>query len=85
MPSSAMVYLFIGYQLSISTKKILFSLFSDIALVGMQHLVECICVGPTEKRYYLCTLCQLTFATHMIIKHVLSFDHIHTYFVSKLL
>ncbi|XP_044027943.1 uncharacterized protein LOC122864514 isoform X8 [Siniperca chuatsi] len=49
-------------------------------LLGMQHLVECICVGPTEKRYYLCTLCNLTLATHAIIKHVLSFDHIFSYF-----
>lgn len=73
------------HQLSFSTKNSSFSLFSDNGLVGMQHLVECICVGPTEKRYYLCTLCKLTFAAHMIIKHVLSFDHIHSYFVSKLL
>ncbi|KAM8767558.1 uncharacterized protein AB9X84_006383 isoform 3-T3 [Acanthopagrus schlegelii] len=49
-------------------------------LLGMQHVVECICVGPAEKRYYLCTLCKLTFATHTIIKHVLSFDHIFCYF-----
>ncbi|XP_039977236.1 uncharacterized protein LOC120786131 isoform X2 [Xiphias gladius] len=49
-------------------------------LLGMQHIVECICVGPTERRYYLCTLCRLTLATHMIIKHVLSFDHIFCYF-----
>ncbi|XP_034747549.1 uncharacterized protein LOC117956555 isoform X2 [Etheostoma cragini] len=49
-------------------------------LLGMQHLVECICVGPTEKRYYLCTLCNLPLADHTIIKHVLSFDHIFCYF-----
>ncbi|KAK2830332.1 hypothetical protein Q5P01_018263 [Channa striata] len=49
-------------------------------LLGMQHIVECICDGPTEKRYYLCTLCNLTLATHMIIKHVLSFDHVYNYF-----
>ncbi|XP_022602859.1 uncharacterized protein LOC111223109 [Seriola dumerili] len=49
-------------------------------LLGMQHLVECICDGPPEKRYYLCTLCNITLATHMIIKHVLSFDHIFCYF-----
>ncbi|XP_049890073.1 uncharacterized protein LOC126383582 isoform X2 [Epinephelus moara] len=49
-------------------------------LLGMQHLVECICAGSTEKRYYLCTLCHLTLATHMIIKHILSFDHIYCYF-----
>nr|XP_020462481.1 uncharacterized protein LOC109963902 isoform X2 [Monopterus albus] len=49
-------------------------------LVGMQHIVECICTGSPEKRHYLCTLCNLTFAWCMIIKHVLSFDHIHCYF-----
>ncbi|XP_067357975.1 uncharacterized protein [Channa argus] len=49
-------------------------------LLGMQHIVECICDGPNEKRYYLCTLCKLTLATHMIIKHVLSFDHVYNYF-----
>ncbi|XP_074542200.1 uncharacterized protein LOC141802558 isoform X2 [Halichoeres trimaculatus] len=49
-------------------------------LLGMQHIVECVCVGPTERRHYLCTLCNLTFATHMVIKHVLSFDHIFGYF-----
>ncbi|XP_027143002.1 uncharacterized protein LOC104922109 isoform X4 [Larimichthys crocea] len=49
-------------------------------LLGMQHVVECICAGSTERRYYLCTLCNLTLATHMIIRHVLSFDHISSYF-----
>ncbi|XP_029022125.1 uncharacterized protein LOC114865298 isoform X2 [Betta splendens] len=49
-------------------------------LLGMQHLVECICDGATQKSYYLCTLCKLTLAAHMIIKHVLSFDHIFCYF-----
>ncbi|XP_026155855.1 uncharacterized protein LOC113126186 isoform X2 [Mastacembelus armatus] len=49
-------------------------------LLGMQHLIECIGVGQPEKRYYLCTLCNLTLATHMIIKHVVSFDHIFCYF-----
>ncbi|XP_018553104.1 uncharacterized protein LOC108897799 isoform X2 [Lates calcarifer] len=48
-------------------------------LLGMQHLIECICVGPPEKRFYLCTLCNLTLATHTVIKHVLSFDHIFCY------
>uniref|UniRef100_UPI003AAF2B39 uncharacterized protein n=1 Tax=Centroberyx gerrardi TaxID=166262 RepID=UPI003AAF2B39 len=47
---------------------------------GLQHLVECICAEQTEKRYYLCTLCHLTLATHKIIKHLLSFDHIFCYF-----
>ncbi|XP_051246992.1 uncharacterized protein LOC127358160 isoform X3 [Dicentrarchus labrax] len=49
-------------------------------LLGLQHIVECVSVGPTEKRYYLCTLCKLTLATRMVIKHVLSFDHIYCYF-----
>ncbi|KAG7237833.1 hypothetical protein INR49_031846 [Caranx melampygus] len=49
-------------------------------LLGMQHLIECICEGTPEKRYYLCTLCKLTLTKHMIIKHVLSFDHIFCYF-----
>ncbi|XP_028286647.1 uncharacterized protein LOC114451881 isoform X2 [Parambassis ranga] len=49
-------------------------------LVGMQHIVECICAGPHEKRHYLCTLCKLTVTTNQIIKHVLSFDHIHWFF-----
>ncbi|XP_034560415.1 uncharacterized protein LOC117827761 isoform X2 [Notolabrus celidotus] len=49
-------------------------------LLGIQHIVECICVVPTERRHYLCTLCNLTCATHMVIKHVLSFDHIYCYF-----
>ncbi|XP_078146667.1 uncharacterized protein LOC139915865 [Centroberyx gerrardi] len=49
-------------------------------LLGLQHLVECICAEQTEKRYYLCTLCHLTLATHKIIKHLLSFDHIFCYF-----
>ncbi|XP_058475987.1 uncharacterized protein LOC131447913 [Solea solea] len=53
-------------------------------LLGLQHLVECICVGQTDKRYYLCTLCKQTVATNMIIAHVLSFDHIHSYFEVKL-
>lgn len=51
--------------------------------VGMQHIVECICAGPHEKRHYLCTLCKLTVTTNQIIKHVLSFDHIYWYFVSN--
>ncbi|XP_051246988.1 uncharacterized protein LOC127358158 isoform X2 [Dicentrarchus labrax] len=49
-------------------------------LLGLQHIVECVCVGLNEKRYYLCTLCKLTLAAHMVIKHVLSFDHIYCYF-----
>uniref|UniRef100_UPI0037E8A24F mucin-4-like isoform X2 n=1 Tax=Semicossyphus pulcher TaxID=241346 RepID=UPI0037E8A24F len=49
-------------------------------LLGMQHLVECIRVGPIDRRHFLCTLCNLTLASHMVIKHVLSFDHIFCYF-----
>ncbi|XP_053190232.1 uncharacterized protein LOC128374032 [Scomber japonicus] len=49
-------------------------------LLGMQHLVECICVGKTGRRHFLCTLCNLTLAASMIIKHVLSFDHVFCYF-----
>lgn len=52
-------------------------------LTGMQHLVECVCVGADEKKHYLCTLCGLTVGAHVIIKHVLSFDHIFWYFVSS--
>lgn len=51
---------------------------------GVEQLIECVCVEPPERRYYLCTLCKLTLAAHTIIKHVLSFDHLHCYFVSKL-
>ncbi|KAM9384524.1 uncharacterized protein KZ484_006313 isoform 3-T4 [Pholidichthys leucotaenia] len=49
-------------------------------LLGMQHLVECVRVGPDGKKRYLCTLCSLTVAPLMLIKHVLSFDHIYCYF-----
>ncbi|XP_061903265.1 uncharacterized protein LOC133650251 isoform X3 [Entelurus aequoreus] len=49
-------------------------------LLGMQHLVECICKGQTERTYYLCTLCKLTLAAHTVIKHILSFDHIYSFF-----
>lgn len=52
--------------------------------VGMQHLVECICAEQTERRHYLCTLCCQTVAPRVIIKHVISLDHIHSYFVSPL-
>ncbi|XP_030003251.1 uncharacterized protein LOC115428381 isoform X3 [Sphaeramia orbicularis] len=49
-------------------------------LLGMQHIVECICAGQKWKSHYLCTLCRLTLTTSMIVKHVLSFDHIYSYF-----
>ncbi|XP_069552171.1 uncharacterized protein [Brachyistius frenatus] len=49
-------------------------------LLGMQHIVECICSGPPEKRHYLCMLCSLTVSTNMIIRHILSFDHLFCYF-----
>lgn len=57
--------------------------FCDFVPVGMQHLVEIVCVGQPEKKHYLCTLCHLTLTSHAIIKHVLSFDHIFCYFVSS--
>ncbi|KAM4725896.1 uncharacterized protein FYW61_013935 isoform 2-T2 [Anableps anableps] len=49
-------------------------------LLGLQHIVECVSFEPGSKKYYLCTLCHLVFPNHMIIKHVLSFDHVHLYF-----
>ncbi|KAM4630817.1 uncharacterized protein ACJ7VT_000444 isoform 2-T2 [Polymixia lowei] len=48
-------------------------------LLGLQHLVECICPELTEKQSYLCTLCQLSVVGNKIINHVLSFDHIYRY------
>lgn len=62
---------------------LLLSIVCHHGFLGMQHLVECVCVGPHDKRYYLCTLCNLTVGAHAIIKHVLSFDHIFLYFVSS--
>ncbi|XP_051811692.1 uncharacterized protein LOC110968508 isoform X7 [Acanthochromis polyacanthus] len=49
-------------------------------LLGLQHIVECICVGSSEKSLFICTLCSLTVASHMIIQHVLSFNHVFCYF-----
>ncbi|XP_029976143.1 uncharacterized protein LOC115409219 isoform X2 [Salarias fasciatus] len=49
-------------------------------LLGLQHIVECVCVGRSNERSYLCTLCHLTVAAHMIMKHILSFDHVFRYF-----
>ncbi|XP_016896819.1 uncharacterized protein LOC103394373 isoform X4 [Cynoglossus semilaevis] len=49
-------------------------------LLGMQHIIEFICAGQPEKRRCLCTLCKLTVGNNMILKHVLSFDHIYSYF-----
>ncbi|MEQ2258953.1 hypothetical protein XENORESO_004904 [Xenotaenia resolanae] len=49
-------------------------------LLGLQHIVECASVKPGEKKYNLCTLCCLVIPNHMIIKHILSFDHISCYF-----
>uniref|UniRef100_A0A1A8FXN4 C2H2-type domain-containing protein n=2 Tax=Nothobranchius korthausae TaxID=1143690 RepID=A0A1A8FXN4_9TELE len=49
-------------------------------LIGMQHVIECVCVGAGEMRHYLCTLCCLTIANRMIVNHILSFDHIYCYF-----
>ncbi|KAK5605092.1 hypothetical protein CRENBAI_026514 [Crenichthys baileyi] len=49
-------------------------------LLGLQHIVECASGKPGEKKYNLCTLCCLVIPNHMIIKHILSFDHINCYF-----
>lgn len=49
-------------------------------LLGLQHIVECVCLEPRGTKYYLCTLCCLVMPNHMITKHVLSFDHLHRYF-----
>ncbi|XP_037549768.1 uncharacterized protein LOC119426285, partial [Nematolebias whitei] len=49
-------------------------------LLGMQHIIECARVGPCESKHYLCTLCGLPVANHMIINHIISFDHIYSYF-----
>ncbi|XP_037549610.1 uncharacterized protein LOC119426122 [Nematolebias whitei] len=46
----------------------------------MQHIIECARVGPCESKHYLCTLCGLPVANHMIINHIISFDHIYSYF-----
>ncbi|XP_034016734.1 uncharacterized protein LOC117501876 isoform X2 [Thalassophryne amazonica] len=48
-------------------------------LLGMQHIVECTCVGQTEKTFYLCTHCCEVITTCTIIKHVISFDHLFSY------
>ncbi|KAM8883271.1 uncharacterized protein ACB058_020133 [Synchiropus picturatus] len=47
-------------------------------LLGIQHIVECTTIGETKK-CYLCTLCKLSFPNQLIIKHVLSFDHVFAY------
>ncbi|XP_043994515.1 uncharacterized protein LOC122843657 isoform X2 [Gambusia affinis] len=49
-------------------------------LLGLQHIVECVSSEPGEALYYLCTLCQLLIPSHTIIGHLLSFDHVHSYF-----
>ncbi|XP_037651821.1 uncharacterized protein LOC119503881 isoform X6 [Sebastes umbrosus] len=72
-------------QLEVKPKKTMIQTYQrdsnrEHPLLGLQHLVECICVGQTERRYYLCTLCHLTVPARTIIKHVLSFDHIFCYF-----
>ncbi|KAK0150422.1 Protein FAM186A [Merluccius polli] len=46
---------------------------------GLQHLVECVCDGESEKRFNLCTLCQITLRRNHIINHVISFDHVYRY------
>ncbi|CAL8296641.1 unnamed protein product [Lota lota] len=49
------------------------------ALLGLQHLVECICDGEGVKGFHLCTLCQITLRGNAIISHVISFDHVYRY------
>ncbi|CAL8371058.1 unnamed protein product [Boreogadus saida] len=49
------------------------------ALLGLQHLVECVCDGESGKRFHLCTLCQITLRGHAVISHVISFDHVYRY------
>ncbi|XP_056877562.1 uncharacterized protein LOC130518737 isoform X2 [Takifugu flavidus] len=49
-------------------------------LLGLQHIIECVCTGEPWKAYYLCTLCKLSVPSRAIIRHILSFDHIHSYF-----
>lgn len=49
---------------------------------GLQHLVECVCDVARFKRFYLCTLCQITLRGSSIINHVISFDHVYRYIVS---
>ncbi|KAJ7991648.1 hypothetical protein DPEC_G00286070 [Dallia pectoralis] len=49
-------------------------------LLGLQHLVEYCCEGRSQKKSYLCQLCQLSIPFHRVIKHALSFDHIYWYF-----
>ncbi|KAJ3608620.1 hypothetical protein NHX12_023152 [Muraenolepis orangiensis] len=48
-------------------------------LIGLQHLVECVCDGESEKSFHLCTLCQTTLRRNTVINHVISFDHLYCY------
>uniref|UniRef100_A0AAV2K3Z4 C2H2-type domain-containing protein n=1 Tax=Knipowitschia caucasica TaxID=637954 RepID=A0AAV2K3Z4_KNICA len=50
-------------------------------LVGLQYIVEAVCVSPLlETNIFLCTLCCLQLDSSMIIRHLLSFDHLYNYF-----
>ncbi|KAG7261366.1 hypothetical protein CRUP_022158 [Coryphaenoides rupestris] len=48
-------------------------LFNTIKILpyasGLQHLVECVCDVARFKRFYLCTLCQITLRGNGIISH----------------
>lgn len=46
-------------------------------LIGLQYIVECICNPHTHLRTYLCTLCNLQLSSSMILRHLLSFDHVY--------
>ncbi|XP_030202110.1 uncharacterized protein LOC115535227 isoform X4 [Gadus morhua] len=49
------------------------------ALLGLQHLVECVCDRESGKKFHLCTLCQITLRGHAVISHAISFDHVYRY------
>ncbi|CAL8293824.1 unnamed protein product [Merluccius merluccius] len=59
--------------------QIMAHLFSMEHYVNYYHLVECVCDGESEKRFNLCTLCQITLRRNHIINHVISFDHVYRY------
>lgn len=52
---------------------------------GLEDLIECVCAAPLERRHYLCRLCKLTLGWHSVLKHILSLDHLHCYFVRNIL
>ncbi|XP_055016183.1 uncharacterized protein LOC110168590 isoform X3 [Boleophthalmus pectinirostris] len=49
-------------------------------LLGLQHIVECVCMSQYEMKHYLCTLCCLHVPSSRIIRHLLSRDHLFCYF-----